>query len=350
MVHIASGVAGLMSTIVIGNRKAKGKERFEPNNALLTFFGSGLLWVGWYGFNAGSAMAAVIIFFDRCLTVSESYCTFIFYQNTAAGIALLNTQLASAMAALTWMGTEWIIRKRPTILGLLSGAIAGLVAITPAAGYVDPTGAFFIGFLSGPFCYYGAQFKHRLGFDDALDAFGIHSIGGIFGGIMIGFFSTNQWDADVRPGIFYGGGGLQLGRQLYGITVTIAWAGLISYLLLFIIDKFFVLRNTDEDAMGGDINYSLHGEPIDTGGVNASLHGDYYDGRIQPNFSIFQTEGGENLLMRDGEFDVSILGDDYFDETTAFDSEYHFSEEPGFQSRVHRNMSTDDLDASMHGM
>ena len=237
VVHISSGVAGLMSTIVIGNRKGFGKERFEPHNILLTFFGASLLWVGWYGFVAGSAYTA----------------------NNLAGIAILNMQISSAMGALTWMTTEWILRKQPSVLGILNGAVAGLVCITPAAGYVGPTGGFFIGFIGGPACYFGAQLKKRLGFDDALDAFGIHAIGGITGGLLTGFFATEQYDHKAN-GVFYGGG-KQLGLQIYGIVVTILWSGLFSYLFLQLVDKTIGLRVTEADEEAG-LDSSLHGETI----------------------------------------------------------------------------------------
>lgn len=157
VVHICSGVSGLAAVMVIGNRKGFGSERFEPHNILITFMGMSMLWVGWYGFNAGSAYAA----------------------NSRAAYALLATQIATSVSSLMWMFTEWGVRKQPSILGMINGAIAGLVCITPAAGYVDMTGAFFIGFFGGPLCYLGAQLKHYLGFDDALDAFGVHAIGGI---------------------------------------------------------------------------------------------------------------------------------------------------------------------------
>lgn len=238
VVHISSGVAGLMSTIVIGNRKGFGKERFMPHNILLTFFGASLLWVGWFSFNAGSALAA----------------------NQQAGIAMLNTQIATAMAALTWMSTEWIIRKQPSVLGILSGAVAGLVAITPACGFVDQTGGFFIGFFAGPVCYFGAQLKRHLGFDDALDAFGVHAVGGMLGGLMIGFFATDQWTGKLK-GVFYGGGGKQLSYQVYGIVVTAAWSAVVSYLLLIFVDKTMGLRVTEDEEEAG-LDSSLHGETI----------------------------------------------------------------------------------------
>jgi len=225
-----------MSTIVLGNRKGFGTERFEPHNILLTFMGTSLLWVGWFGFNAGSAVAA----------------------NNRASFAMLNTQIATSCAALTWMFTEWIIRKQPSVLGMLSGCVAGLVCITPACGYVDPTAAFVIGTLGGPFCYFGAQIKHKLGFDDALDAFGVHAIGGIFGGIMTGFFA--QSDICGFDGAFYGNG-MQIVYQIYGVLTSIAWSGAASFVILKAIDMSIGLRVTsDQEAQGLDA--SIHGESI----------------------------------------------------------------------------------------
>ena len=180
VVHISSGASGLATVLVLGNRKGFGKERFDPHNILLTFMGMSMLWVGWFGFNAGSAAGA----------------------NFNAGYAMLATQIATSMAALTWLFTEWAVRGKPSVLGMISGAVAGLVCITPCSGYVDMTGAFFVGFFGGPLCYLGAQAKHFLGYDDALDAFGVHAIGGIVGGIACGFFATDQVNPFGAPSPF----------------------------------------------------------------------------------------------------------------------------------------------------
>jgi len=180
VVHICSGASGLATVLVLGNRKGFGKERFDPHNILLTFMGMSMLWVGWFGFNAGSAGGA----------------------NFNAGYAMLATQIATSMAALTWLFTEWAVRGKPSVLGMISGAVAGLVCITPCSGYVDMTGAFFVGFFGGPLCYLGAQAKHFLGYDDALDAFGVHAIGGIVGGIACGFFATDQVNPFGAPSPF----------------------------------------------------------------------------------------------------------------------------------------------------
>jgi Amt family ammonium transporter len=248
-VHITAGVAGLTSNLVIGNRKGFGTERFEPHNILLTFFGASLLWVGWYCFNAGSAHQA----------------------GPTAGIAMLNTQLSASTGALTWMITEWIIRKQPSVLGMLSGSIAGLVAITPCAGFVDQNGGFFIGFIAGPLCYFGAQIKHRLGLDDALDAFGIHAIGGTIGVLLLGFFATSEYAAaDVAHaenaptttnGIFYGGNGHLLALQIYAWVVVVGWTVFATYCILQLIDKTIGLRVSDAEEDAG-LDSSLHGESI----------------------------------------------------------------------------------------
>lgn len=249
VVHISSGVAGLCSTIIIGNRKGFGKERFEPHNILLTYVGASLLWVGWFGFNAGSAVSA----------------------NALAGQAMLNTQVATSMAAMTWMFTEWAIKKKPSVMGMVSGAIAGLVAITPACGWVDQTGAFFIGSLAGPWCYMGAQIKHYAGYDDALDAFGVHATGGVLGAILTGFFSTSAvWGPYAGffhhyDGVFYAIGktneAAQLRIQAIAVCCTIVYTAFVTSILLKLIDLTLGLRVSEEDEEAG-LDSSLHGETI----------------------------------------------------------------------------------------
>lgn len=240
VVEIASGISGIVSSIVIGNRRGFGKSRFEPHNILLTFMGTGMLWVGWFGFNAGSAVAA----------------------NGRAGMALLVTHITGSVAALSWLATESYFRGQPSVLGMVSGAVAGLVCITPGAGFVDPVGAFFIGLIGGPLCYFGAQLKHYLGFDDALDAFGVHAIGGIVGSIATGFFATRAIGG--YDGVFYGSvevGGNQLAMQLYGIVVTGGWSAFASWILLVAVDKTLGLRVSAEDEDTG-LDSSYHGETI----------------------------------------------------------------------------------------
>ena len=244
VVHIASGVSGLMSSIVVGNRRGFGKERFEPHNTLLTFMGTCMLWVGWMSFNGGSALAA----------------------DSRAGGAMLMTHIATATSAITWSITEMIYNKtsNPTVLGMVSGAVAGLVVITPGCGFVDPTGAFFTGFFGGPLCFFGAQLKHYLGFDDALDAFGIHAIGGIIGGIAVGFFAVDIYGLGYDEGVYYAGlkeGGTVLGNQIYGIIVCAGWAAFMSYILLIFLDNTIGLRVSAADEDAG-LDSSLHGESI----------------------------------------------------------------------------------------
>lgn len=179
VIHIASGVSGLVCSVYLGKRSGwyPGREGFEPHNILFSMVGASMLWVGWFGFNAGSANGA----------------------NLRAGYALIVTHIATSTSALTWVFTESLFtKKKPTIFGLISGAISGLVAITPASGYVDTTGGFFIGFLAGPVCYGGVALKHYLGYDDALDAFGVHAIGGILGSLLTGFFATDHIDQSIN--------------------------------------------------------------------------------------------------------------------------------------------------------
>jgi len=181
-----------------------------------------------------------------------------------AANAAITTQICASVAAFTWMLTEWIFRKQPSVLGLVNGAIAGLVCITPACGYVDTTAAFIIGFIGGPLCYFGAQVKHYVGIDDALDAFGVHAIGGIIGGIATGFFA-NPDIYDNANGVIYSPGvkgGYQLAYQLAAITFTILWSSIISYISLLIIDKFIVLRVTAEDEEIG-LDKTIHNETIE---------------------------------------------------------------------------------------
>ena len=241
VVHISSGVSGLVCAVYLGARKGYGKEAFEPHNILLTVVGSAMLWVGWFGFNAGSALAA----------------------NNRASIAILVTQIATATSVLAWMSTEWIIRKQPSVQGIVSGAVAGLVAITPASGYVDQTGAFFIGLFAGPLCYFGAQLKHKLGYDDALDAFGVHAVGGVVGGIGTGFFASSSISGSAN-GVFYTDtfhGGRQLGIQIYAIIFTIFWSLFFTSIIVVVVDNIMGLRVTESEEDIG-LDASLHGESI----------------------------------------------------------------------------------------
>lgn len=242
VVHISSGISGLVSTLVLGRRHGFPQNDFERHNILLTAMGASMLWVGWFGFNAGSAVGA----------------------NERAAMALLCTQIATAIASLGWMCSEWYVRKYPSVLGMVSGAVAGLVAITPASGFVDPTGAFFIGLFAGPVCYFSSQLKFKLQYDDALDSFGVHAVGGILGGILTGFFATSDIGGGTLNGVFYANteiGGGQLGKQLYAIVVTIGYAAFVTFLILKSIDLTMGLRVTEKDELEG-LDHALYKENI----------------------------------------------------------------------------------------
>ncbi len=237
VVHINAGVAGLVTAFVLGNREGFGRESMAPHNLVLSVIGAALLWVGWFGFNAGSALAA----------------------NGGAGMAMAVTQICAATAALSWMFTEWVLRGKPSVLGIISGAVAGLVAITPASGYVDPMGALIIGFIAGPACYWGASsLKRMLGYDDSLDAFGIHGVGGIVGAILTGVFAIEAIGG--TPGALEGNTG-QVWTQLVGIGATVAYCAIGSFIILKIVDALVGLRVTKDDEVQG-LDITLHGESV----------------------------------------------------------------------------------------
>ena len=237
VVHINAGIAGLVCAIVLGKRIGVGHDNMAPHNLVLSLVGASLLWVGWFGFNAGSAAAA----------------------NDRAGFAMLVTQVATAGAALAWMFAEWLHRGKPSVLGIISGAVAGLVAITPASGYVDGTGALVIGLVAGLICYWSVTFvKAKLGYDDSLDAFGVHGVGGFVGAILTGVFAKAAIGGTA--GVLEGNSG-QLWTQFEGTIATIVWSGVVSYILLKIIDVVIGLRVSKEvEVEGLDIN--LHGEVV----------------------------------------------------------------------------------------
>jgi len=229
VVHISSGVAGLMGSMVLGVKNGVSNESFEPHSVLLTFMGASLLWVGWFGFNGGSAGGA----------------------NPRAAMAMINTQVATCASAVGWMCTEWYIRKQPSVLGMISGTIAGLVAITPACGYVDPTGAIIIGFLAGPWCFGGVQLKKYLGYDDALDSFGVHAVGGTLGALLTGLFARSEICG--VDGSFYGGGStasrMQFVYQMYSVGFSIGWTAVVSYIILKVLDATIGLKASEEDEL-----------------------------------------------------------------------------------------------------
>jgi Amt family ammonium transporter len=236
VVHINAGVAALVAAILVGKRTGYPRTPMLPHNLALTVTGASMLWVGWFGFNAGSALAA----------------------NGTAGMAMLVTHLASSMAAATWAAIEWVKHGKPSVLGIVTGAVAGLVAITPASGFVGPMGALAIGLAAGGICFLGAtSLKRKLGYDDSLDAFGVHGIGGIVGAILTGVFA----DASL------GGAGLtegfSMGHQVWVQTqdalITIVYSGVMSFIILKIIQVTIGLRvNPQEEDQGIDL--TLHGE------------------------------------------------------------------------------------------
>jgi len=238
VVHVAAGFSGLVCSIVVGKRANFGRESFHPHNILISVLGAALLWVGWMGFNGGTAGSA----------------------GWQAALACLNSQIAAATGSLSWMTTEWLIRKRPSVLGIISGALAGLVCITPGAGFVDTTGAFVSGMLAGPTCFAACQLKKMFKFDDALDAFGIHGASGVLGGILTGFFAKKSIGGERCSGVFEGNG-IQLALQLYGIAISIVWSMLATGVLLKLIDLTMGLRvGIDEELLGLDM--ACHGETV----------------------------------------------------------------------------------------
>ncbi|MFQ1061375.1 ammonium transporter [Bordetella trematum] len=236
VVHINAGVAGLVGAYVVGKRLGYGREAMQPHNLPLTYIGAMLLWVGWFGFNAGSALAA----------------------DGNATLAFFNTLIATAAAVLGWVATEWAIKGKPSVLGAASGAVAGLVGITPAAGLVGPVGAFVIGIVAGVVCVWGVNgLKRLLRADDSLDVFGVHGVGGIVGALLTGVFN-----AQVLGGPGLDSPGLILGQvwiQLEGVLITMVWSGAVAWVAFKIADRLCGLRvSPDEERQGLDI--SSHGE------------------------------------------------------------------------------------------
>jgi Amt family ammonium transporter len=233
VVHVDAGVAGLMCALMLGKRRDSG----PAHNMVLTFIGASLLWVGWFGFNAGSAVSAGV----------------------QAGMAMTVTQVATAVAALTWMFVEWIHRGKPTVVGICSGAVAGLVAITPASGFVGPIGSMAIGVACGVGCYLGAtSLKHAFGYDDSLDCFGVHGIGGAIGAILTGVFAINEYGG--TPGLIEGNAG-QVVNQLIGVGTVVVYDAIVSLIILKLIDMTIGLRVSDEIERDG-LDLALHGEIV----------------------------------------------------------------------------------------
>jgi ammonium transporter, Amt family len=233
VVHINAGVAGLMCAICLGKRKDSG----PAHNMVLTLIGASLLWVGWFGFNAGSAVTAGL----------------------QAGMAMTVTQIATAVAAFTWMLVEWAIRGKPTVVGISSGAVAGLVAITPASGFVGPVGSMVIGVAAGVVCYWGVTgLKRMLGVDDALDCFGVHAVGGIVGALLTGVFAINEYGG--TSGLIEGNPG-QVLNQIEGIAIVFIYDAIVSLIILKIIDAIVGLRVSEEVERDG-LDLALHGEVV----------------------------------------------------------------------------------------
>jgi Amt family ammonium transporter len=236
VVHINAGIAGLVSCIMLGKRTGYPKEAIRPHNLPLAVVGGSMLWVGWFGFNGGSELAA----------------------DGVAGMAVLVTHLATATAALTWMFIEWIKHGKPSVLGIITGAVAGLVAITPASGTAGPMGAVLLGFISSSVCFYFAtKVKHKFGYDDSLDVFGVHGVGGIIGAVLTGLCAaTFMGGIGLEEGV---SAGSQIWAQTLSVFVTIAWSGTVSFVVLKVVDLTVGLRvSEDVEVSGLDLN--LHDE------------------------------------------------------------------------------------------
>jgi Amt family ammonium transporter len=236
VVHISSGVSALICAIVVGRRRGYGHQPMQPHNLPMTVMGAGLLWFGWFGFNAGSALEA------SGLAVS----------------AFTATNTGAASAALGWMFTEWIARGKPTVLGAASGAVAGLVAITPAAGFVGPVSSIIIGAIAGFLCYTACNLKAKLGYDDSLDVVGVHGVGGTWGALATGLFASRAVNAAGADGLFHGNPG-QLWTQIVAVAVTWVLAIVVTFVILKVLDAVMGLRVNEEEELAG-LDVSLHSE------------------------------------------------------------------------------------------
>ena len=238
VVHISAGVSGLVAVLYLGARRGYPYQVIRPNNLVITMLGAGLLWVGWFGFNAGSSISSGL--------------------STAQ--ALTATQVAAAAGALTWIIIEGFHQGKATALGFASGILAGLVAVTPAAGVVQPYGAMILGLIASVICYLAIQLKNKLGYDDSLDAFGIHGIGGITGAVLLTFFIRKSWMKEAASVSATGWTVWnQLGIQVVAVLIAIVYAALMTYLIILVIDKIFKFKSTETDEMAG-LDRSYHGE------------------------------------------------------------------------------------------
>ncbi len=237
VVHLDAGVAGLVAAIVLGARRGYGSDNFAPHDLSLAVIGTGLLWVGWFGFNGGSALAA----------------------NSRAVFAILATHLAASTGALTWMALEWWTRGKPSVLGMISGAVAGLGTITPASGFVLPWHGVIIGLIAGAMCFWSCtRLKQFWGYDDSLDVFGVHGIGGATGTLLVGVFAVSAVGGTAG---WLEGNGSQVLIQLYGIAVTLAWSATATFVLLKAISIFIPLRVDKQSEIEG-LDVTQHGEAL----------------------------------------------------------------------------------------
>ncbi len=236
VVHLSSGASALVFAIVLGKRRGYPKQKMLPHDLTMTLLGAGLLWFGWFGFNAGSALAS----------------------NELAVLALVNTHVAAGAGGLVWAGIEWIRHGKPSALGVASGLVAGLVAITPAAGFVGPVASLAIGALAGGACFGGVMLKGRFGYDDALDAFGVHGLGGALGAVLTGVFASTVWNPAGQDGAMYGNWGL-FGENVLGVVVSAAYAGGVSFVILKVLERVMGLR-PDEETEAEGLDVTLHGE------------------------------------------------------------------------------------------
>ena len=244
VVHLNCGVAGLVAAYVLGARRGYGSENLAPHDLALAVIGVGLLWVGWFGFNGGSALGA----------------------NSRAAMAIVSTHLAASAGAFTWMVLEWWTRGKPSVLGMISGAVAGLGTITPASGFVLPMQAVLIGVIAGAFCFWACTWlKLKIGYDDSLDVFGVHGVGGMTGTLLAGVLAVGALSATPEmPGGIHGlleGNPQQLLAQAYGVVVTIVWSGAVTFVILKVIGALVPLRVKQEDEVMG-LDVSLHGEAL----------------------------------------------------------------------------------------
>ena len=240
VVHLNAGTAGLVAALMLGKRKGLGTENMAPHNLAYSVIGASLLWVGWFGFNAGSAVEA---------------------HDGAAGMAAAATQIATAAAAMAWMLVEWVVSKKPSVLGMISGAVAGLVAITPASGFVNPTGALIIGVAAGVVCYLSAvHMKKLFGYDDALDCWGVHGVGGALGAILTGAFASSKINSAGKGWLMDGNVG-QMTLQLLDVAAVFLYSGIMTFIILGVLKLTIGIRVSEEvEVEGLDIN--LHGETV----------------------------------------------------------------------------------------